>query len=429
MEHILEQLGLSDKEIQVYALLLEEGQLTPNRISQKTGIKRTTVYSTLEELEELGLVFSSPFSSGKKYQALSPERLLRRKLSRLKKVKESLPEIEAKISERGKDEKPRVLYFKGVEGIKNLTKYRREELRDKKLTGFWATTSTEVLEKFGNFFHGYSKNLEKMNTLERGISPDTPEVAEYNDRYHSDVSPLFEKKILPESIYNPTVSFEFSENWLKIYDFLDLHGIVIESKKAAEAMGQIFELAWLGASNNLFSLQEGEELEYTFTSLSSLDAYWKDTLSTLRTRFPQEPVFFSEPHEFWIYLTPRGESQSKFIRSFDEQEGFLLIGGQTELDKKYKDEFESDTFHVCLTKESQIDRTKTITVIGEFVIESHLSKTFMDDVDNMFKENRSTEDIGEFLTQTRSPEVKISLKVSRNKKYAEKMREKIQKYF
>ena len=106
----MEQLGLSDKEIQVYALLLEEGQLTPNRISQKTGIKRTTVYSTLEELEELGLVFSSPFSSGKKYQALSPERLLRRKLSRLKKVKESLPEIEAKISERGKDEKPRVLY-------------------------------------------------------------------------------------------------------------------------------------------------------------------------------------------------------------------------------------------------------------------------------------------------------------------------------
>ena len=56
LENHLEKLGLSEKEAKIYLCLTELGKATPNAISRKIGIPRTTVYSISESLAEKGLV-------------------------------------------------------------------------------------------------------------------------------------------------------------------------------------------------------------------------------------------------------------------------------------------------------------------------------------------------------------------------------------
>lgn len=56
LEKILTGLGLGDKEILVYKLILEYGKIAPALLSRKASINRTTIYSVAKELKEKGLI-------------------------------------------------------------------------------------------------------------------------------------------------------------------------------------------------------------------------------------------------------------------------------------------------------------------------------------------------------------------------------------
>jgi sugar-specific transcriptional regulator TrmB len=53
---LLKQLGLGDKEITVYVTLLQHGTLTPASLAKITKLNRSTVYSTIKELVEKGII-------------------------------------------------------------------------------------------------------------------------------------------------------------------------------------------------------------------------------------------------------------------------------------------------------------------------------------------------------------------------------------
>lgn len=248
IDTVLGNLDLSEKAVEVYKSLLKLSRGSAQSLSVATKIKRTTIYSILDELKDKGLIAETPGQSKSLYRPLSPRFLFEREKRKLQHVAKAIPEIEAQLTGNGVEDKPRVLYFKGVNGIKDLTEYRKQELANQTLTGFWATTEQEILDQFGDHFHKISKDFNKLRVFERGIATDAPEISEYNEMYNEHTSDLVEKKILPQKIYNPEVSFEFSDQWLKIYDFTNLQGLVIESKNAAQAMNQIFELAWRGAT-------------------------------------------------------------------------------------------------------------------------------------------------------------------------------------
>ena len=51
----LQDAGLSETEAKIYLAALELGQTSVSRIARKSGIKRTTIYLSLENLMEKGL--------------------------------------------------------------------------------------------------------------------------------------------------------------------------------------------------------------------------------------------------------------------------------------------------------------------------------------------------------------------------------------
>jgi sugar-specific transcriptional regulator TrmB len=56
LEKTLNELGLGNKEITVYKLILEHGKIAPAQLSRLAKINRTTVYSVAKELKEKGLI-------------------------------------------------------------------------------------------------------------------------------------------------------------------------------------------------------------------------------------------------------------------------------------------------------------------------------------------------------------------------------------
>lgn len=75
LENLLKELGFNEKEIQVYLAILKHGKVTPAHIARITGIKRPTVYSTVKELLEKGVIVEDLGEGQSFLLALPPEDL------------------------------------------------------------------------------------------------------------------------------------------------------------------------------------------------------------------------------------------------------------------------------------------------------------------------------------------------------------------
>jgi sugar-specific transcriptional regulator TrmB len=122
LEKYLQEIGLSEKEAQVYLALLQVDSESIQDIAKNTGINRTTVYPVLETLEKKGLVTEVEIGKKTHYQGEPPERLEtyveRQKVTleeHAKRLRDIIPQIKSVQREQG--ERPIVKYFEGKEGI------------------------------------------------------------------------------------------------------------------------------------------------------------------------------------------------------------------------------------------------------------------------------------------------------------------------
>lgn len=127
MLKILKQIGLKEKEIKVYLIVLEKGSLSAQTIAGETGIKRTTVYLVLEKLKKIGLIGEVIDKNKKAFFAEKPEKLL--KIIQAKKkemekeeerVKELLPQLEKILKNKHVSPLEEIRRYQGKEGIWNI---------------------------------------------------------------------------------------------------------------------------------------------------------------------------------------------------------------------------------------------------------------------------------------------------------------------
>ena len=122
LEKFLKEIGLSEKEAEVYIALLQGDSFSVIDISKITKIKRSTIYPLIKSLSKKGLVSETATNKKTNYQAESPERLEtyveEQKLileENSKKLKDIIPQF--KSIQRQTGERPVVKYFEGREGI------------------------------------------------------------------------------------------------------------------------------------------------------------------------------------------------------------------------------------------------------------------------------------------------------------------------
>src|SRR3989344_5674300 len=76
-KQVLKEFKFSEKEAEVYLVLLEIGSSVVSDIAKKAGINRSTTYVILDSLAKRGLVNTVERRGGKTYTSVPAERLIK----------------------------------------------------------------------------------------------------------------------------------------------------------------------------------------------------------------------------------------------------------------------------------------------------------------------------------------------------------------
>ncbi|MCK5334095.1 MAG: hypothetical protein KAJ24_06270 [Candidatus Aenigmarchaeota archaeon] len=116
---ILEDIGLTPKEVDVYLALISLDAASISEIRSKANVSRKSIYEILQKLLDKGLVSYIVKDNKKQYMAATPERfieLLKEKEANLETI---LPELLRKHKES--EEETSIRVYVGKEGMKTIT--------------------------------------------------------------------------------------------------------------------------------------------------------------------------------------------------------------------------------------------------------------------------------------------------------------------
>ena len=237
----LKKLNLTEKEARVYLALLELGPSTPYKIAKRSHLKRPTAYVIAEELVEKGLIIQMTGEKQKMYIARSPEIYVEEVESRVKEAKKIVPELLA--LQRKKSDKPSILYYEGVEGLRQAYEYKMKEFYGKEIVGFFARSNDVDKELFDKVFVPWNEGKIAHDIQVRGFMVDDPKLQPYKKFLVTERGKIT-AKFFPEELYSADCSVEVLDNSVRIVIMRSKQALIIESGEVALAMKQIFELLW-----------------------------------------------------------------------------------------------------------------------------------------------------------------------------------------
>lgn len=224
----LENLGLSNTEAKVYLALLELGSVTANKVAERSGIHRRTVYDILETLIEKGLVSFVIEANKKYYQAEDPKKFIDLLEDRKKDFENALPEL---IAMKG-TLKQEVGVYRGKKGLKNIS--------DDMLTAKTIHTlgsSGKFKEIVGDIY--YEKWINKLNRL--GIKL---KIIMSKGMKKEKFPKKVEARYVEETYTLPTSTTIYDDKVLIFILTEQPLGIMIKSKETAESYLKYFNMLW-----------------------------------------------------------------------------------------------------------------------------------------------------------------------------------------
>jgi sugar-specific transcriptional regulator TrmB len=224
---ILTELGLTNKEAEVYLSLLESGPSLAGQISRKTGIHRRNIYDITERLIQKGLIGYIIKNNRKLFEAANPQRLKEILDEKQQALDENLSHLQL-LYEKTK-EKQETNFYKGTEGLKTVF---QDQLNCKEILILGASSSAFEILPF--YFKWYDKDRVKKKIKVRIIANKT-----FNKKI-----PLSEIRYLPEKYANPLAINIYGEKVSIILWKKSPVAIVIKEKEIAESYRKYFELMW-----------------------------------------------------------------------------------------------------------------------------------------------------------------------------------------
>src|SRR3989339_2142065 len=115
---LIKNLGLTEKQAKVYLACLQLGASKVGKIQKESGIKRTTLYDVLEDLQKIGLVSYVVKNKTRIYNPENPHKLKELIETRSKLTEVILPDLQKMFFSIAY--RPNIRFFEGVEGIKQI---------------------------------------------------------------------------------------------------------------------------------------------------------------------------------------------------------------------------------------------------------------------------------------------------------------------
>ncbi|MFA5021839.1 MAG: helix-turn-helix domain-containing protein [Patescibacteria group bacterium] len=238
LSQIIQNLGFSENESQVYLALLELGSANVAAIANKSQVKRTSCYVILENLTQKGLVSKTVAKGKTQYLAEAPDHLLRLTQERQEILKQTLPEFNSLFNLS--QTKPRIRFYEGRTGYISICE--------------------DSLQRSGNeiLFIGNLDNLHEVVTPEwdntvyiptrvrtsKSIRIITLESDTMKNLQKKDQEQLREIRFLPGRINFDASMFIYGDTISIISSEKELMGLIIDSKPIAQMAKSMFEFLW-----------------------------------------------------------------------------------------------------------------------------------------------------------------------------------------
>lgn len=249
----LQDVGLTETEAKIYLASLELGETSVSRIARQSSIKRTTVYLSLENLMQRGLMSAIKKNSKTHYFAEDPRNLERLMEEKKQKVSNLIPQLLSFTNLI--DKKPTIRYFEGTEGIKEVLNDALNYPDQEVCTWYSETYISDFSASFFSDYYVPARKAKKISV--RAILPDNEfmwKLSESNE--HS----LRRTRFFSPEVYKVSVEIMiYGSNKLSIMAFKEKFALIIESQKIFESFRGIFETMWQFASDKPKSENISEE--------------------------------------------------------------------------------------------------------------------------------------------------------------------------
>src|SRR5438876_372266 len=126
-QKLLQNIGLSRSEAEIYLSALQLGQSSASSLAKKANVKRPTFYKLLPRLKSLGLISETIIGKRRYFIAEDPQVYLDNKQDELKSFENVIPELHLLLNTA--PIKPKIIFYEGVDGIRKLY---METLKEKK---------------------------------------------------------------------------------------------------------------------------------------------------------------------------------------------------------------------------------------------------------------------------------------------------------
>lgn len=256
LKQALQEVGLSKIEVETYLTLLKTAGAQPASIlANRMRINRTTAYKALINLSALGLATKTMKHGIICFFAEDPEDTLKalvdEKRETLKEVNtsilEALPSLI--VGEEGSPHLPKIRYYEGVEGLKQVYEAVLKEGADYYRYG----DITKIYGTLGDFVEDWIKRRNKVGITAHAIMP-----------YHKRSEELYrkDKEELRKALYIPHDLFPI-DGEVRIFGnkvaILSLKqdspiGVIIDSEIVARMFKSIFMLTWQDYAKKTFKI-------------------------------------------------------------------------------------------------------------------------------------------------------------------------------
>lgn len=233
---LLSELGLDQREANIYLTLLKLGPIGVTNLSKHVSIVRTSLYDTLEVIIKKGFITSTQTQGKRLFMALPPKSLQEMLRFKQKLLKENLPELEAIMSTPNTH--IAVEQFIGIPALKNIYSDMLVEGKDI----FHIFDYKEYSKVFKTYF---IKNFIKRR-IEKNIRF-TALITNIKDKELSKTDPRqlrFIKKLPNKSNFNATLFIYAGKCGFFNFQSNQPVGIIINDKTAASSLKVLFDMLW-----------------------------------------------------------------------------------------------------------------------------------------------------------------------------------------
>lgn len=263
IEKVLKNIGLNEKEIEVYLTNLELGAQPASTIARRVKIPRNTTRFILDTLVEKGIIKKSTKANTQFYTPEAPKNLTKlleiKRTSinekydeQIKQLKSAMSELKAKY--KPETTKPKVKYYEGTEG---MIKAYEQSLKASGM--MYSICNKDAMKgKLPDYFKTHSASRRAKNKIPvKSIRIGSPLAYK---KSKLDKVELRESRLLPPDKYSFTPEILFYNNSISMTSWKEELSILIESQEIREAFEVIFDLAWKEAEKIDIRRKTGEKI-------------------------------------------------------------------------------------------------------------------------------------------------------------------------